>query len=399
MTIRLNKVTRDLNVGIATVVEFLQKKGHTVEANPNTKISEEQYAILVKEFSTDKNLRLESERFIQERQNKERNKASVSIEGFEKQPEKPKSEDVIKTVVPEDARPKFKPVGKIDLDKLNGRKPEKVEKEPEQKQEEPVVERPVVKPEVKKEPEKREPEVKEEEVVTPPVSVVEPTPVVVEPVVVPEPVVETKPVEVEKVVEEVKKEEPKVVVAAPVKAEEHKEEEKVETAQAEVTPVAEKAPEDDGVFKIRQPELGAKINVIGQIDLAALNQSTRPKKKSKEEKRREREEKEKIRQDQKKLMKEAIIKESVRMILNWRRADLRTVRKRLLTRRNVTVSIKRRWTLTMLQLPTLLLQDLMYRVKAAIVTVRVARPTDREITTEEITTIKIASRNRLSNRK
>ena len=58
MTIRLNKVTRDLNVGIATVVEFLQKKGHTVEANPNTKISEEQYAILVKEFSTDKNLRI-----------------------------------------------------------------------------------------------------------------------------------------------------------------------------------------------------------------------------------------------------------------------------------------------------------------------------------------------------
>ena len=298
-----------MNVGIATVVEFLQKKGYTVEANPNTKISEEQYAILVKEFSTDKNLRLESERFIQERQNKERNKASVSIEGFEKQPEKPKSEDVIKTVVPEDARPKFKPVGKIDLDKLNGRKPEKVEKEPEQKQEVPVVERPVVKPEVKKEPEKREPEVKKEEVVIPPVSVVEPTPVVVEPVVVPEPVVETKPVEVEKVVEEVKKEEPKVVETAPVKAEEHKEEKKVETAQAEVTPVAEKAPEDDGVFKIRQPELGAKINVIGQIDLAALNQSTRPKKKSKEEKRREREEKEKIRQDQKKLMKEAIIKE------------------------------------------------------------------------------------------
>ena len=49
--------------------------------------------------------------------------------------------------------------------------------------------------------------------------------------------------------------------------------------------------------------------MIGQIDLAALNQSTRPKKKSKEEKRREREEKEKIRRDQKKLMKEAIIKE------------------------------------------------------------------------------------------
>ena len=127
MTIRLNKVTRDLNVGIATVVEFLQKKGYTVEANPNTKITEEQYAMLVKEFSTDKNLRLESERFIQERQNKDRNKASVSIDGYDKkEPEKTVADDVIKTVIPEDVRPKFKPVGKIDLDKLN----RKVEKEP-----------------------------------------------------------------------------------------------------------------------------------------------------------------------------------------------------------------------------------------------------------------------------
>ena len=56
MTIRLNKVTRDLNVGITTVVEFLQKKGYTIEASPNAKITEEQYDVLVKEFSTDKNL-------------------------------------------------------------------------------------------------------------------------------------------------------------------------------------------------------------------------------------------------------------------------------------------------------------------------------------------------------
>ena len=81
-------------------------------------------------------------------------------------------------------------------------------------------------------------------------------------------------------------------------------------------PVAEEAPvekegkeEGEEIFKIHQPEFVSKINVIGQIDLAALNQSTRPKKKSKEEKRKEREEKEKIRQDQKKQMKEAIIKE------------------------------------------------------------------------------------------
>ena len=312
-----------MNVGIATVVEFLQKKGYTVEANPNTKISEEQYAILVKEFSTDKNLRLESERFIQERQNKDRNKASVSIEGFEKQPEKPKSEDVIKTVVPEDARPKFKPVGKIDLDKLNGRRTEKVEKEPEQKKE-TVEERPVAQPEVKKEP-----EVKVEEVVAPvqaePVAkqvepvkqaepVKQPEAVKPEPVKEPEPLVEKQPAEVEKVVEKVIKEEPKVEVA-PVKAEEHNSmEQPVKAVSAEIAPettveVEKETSKEEEIFKIRQPELGAKINVIGQIDLAALNQSTRPKKKSKEEKRREREEKEKIRQDQKKLMKEAIIKE------------------------------------------------------------------------------------------
>ena len=318
MTIRLNKVTRDLNVGIATVVEFLQKKGYTVEANPNTKISEEQYAVLVKEFSTDKNLRLESERFIQERQNKERNKASVSIEGFEKQQEKPKSEDVIKTVVPEDARPKFKPVGKIDLDKLNGRRTDKVEKAPEKKVE-PVVEQPVAaqpvaektvveKPAVEPEVKKEEPKVEKVEVIAPKPA---PAPAPVEqPVVASKPAVETKPVEVEKaVVEEVKKEEPKVVEAAPVKAEERKVERTAEVAATAATPTEENTSKDNEVFKIRQPELGAKINVIGQIDLAALNQSTRPKKKSKEEKRREREEKEKVRQDQKKLMKEAIIKE------------------------------------------------------------------------------------------
>ena len=291
-----------MNVGIATVVEFLQKKGHTVEANPNTNISEEQYAILVKEFSTDKNLRLESERFIQERQNKERNKASVSIEGFEKQPEKQKSEDVIKTVVPEDARPKFKPVGKIDLNKFN----RKVEKEPvseSKQQSQPQTQQPApVVTEEKKKEEAAKPvaaEVKKEEIVAPVVQT-EPVKEKVEPVVIEQP----KPAVVEeKVVEEVKKEEPKVEVMPEVTKEE-KAEPKVETPETVAT---EKQEED--VFKIRQPEFVSKINVIGQIDLAALNQSTRPKKKSKEEKRKEREEKEKQRQDQRKQMKDAIIKE------------------------------------------------------------------------------------------
>ena len=65
MSIRLNKVTRDLNVGITTVVEFLQKKGYAIEASPNTKITDEQYAELVKEFGKDKNLKKENENYKQ----------------------------------------------------------------------------------------------------------------------------------------------------------------------------------------------------------------------------------------------------------------------------------------------------------------------------------------------
>ena len=79
MTIRLNKVTKDLNVGITTVVTFCRKRIYG-RGESNTKITEEQYAALVKEFSKDKDLKIESEKIIQERQNKERNKASVSIE-------------------------------------------------------------------------------------------------------------------------------------------------------------------------------------------------------------------------------------------------------------------------------------------------------------------------------
>ncbi|WP_289741001.1 translation initiation factor IF-2, partial [uncultured Phocaeicola sp.] len=76
---------------------------------------------------------------------------------------------------------------------------------------------------------------------------------------------------------------------------------------APAAPVQEK--EEDDVFKIRPTEFKSKINVVGQIDLDALNQSTRPKKKSKEERRKEREEKDKQRQEQRKQMKDAIIKE------------------------------------------------------------------------------------------
>ena len=277
MTIRLNKVTRDLNVGITTVVEFLQKKGYTIEASPNAKITEEQYAVLVKEFSTDKNLKIESEKFSQERQNKDRNKASISIEGFESKKEK---EEVVKTVIPEEARPKLKQVGKIDLDNLNKKTAPKVV-EPVAK----VIEQtPKAEPVVEKVVERKETPQPEKET---------PKPVVVEekkPEPAPAPVLEEKK---EPKIEKTEEKTPQV--------------KEMEKETPEAAPVQEK--EEDDVFKIRPTEFKSKINVVGQIDLDALNQSTRPKKKSKEEKRKEREEKDKQRQEQRKQMKDAIIKE------------------------------------------------------------------------------------------
>ena len=286
MTIRLNKVTRDLNVGITTAVEFLQKKGFTVEPNPNTKITDEQYQMLVKEFSTDKDLKMKSERFIQERQSKDRNKGTVSIDGFgQDEREKSKPEE-IKTVVPEDVRPKFKQVGKIDLDKVGHKT---VEEKPAVEEQKPVEVKEEAKETVEAQPapvtEAPKEEPVKETVDVQPAAAAEPEPI--QPVAKPEP--------------EAKKEEPAHEAAA--------EEEPAAPQQPESKDDEPAAEEKDGIFKIRQPEFVSKINVIGQIDLAALNQSTRPKKKSKEEKRREREEKEKQRQDQKKQMKEAIIKE------------------------------------------------------------------------------------------
>jgi hypothetical protein len=145
----------------------------------------------VKEFSTDKDLKKKTERFIQERQNKDRNKSSVAIDGFEK-PAQEKVEEPIKATVAEDLRPKFKPVGKIDSDNLGKKPAPKAEVVEEPKKEEtpaPVVveEKPASVEEPKKEEkpvEKPAPVVVKEEVKEEPKSVA--------------PKVESKPVETKK---------------------------------------------------------------------------------------------------------------------------------------------------------------------------------------------------------
>ncbi len=59
---RLSKAAREFNVGISTIVEFLHKKGFNIDSNPNTKVAPELYNLLVREYSSDLNVKKESEK-------------------------------------------------------------------------------------------------------------------------------------------------------------------------------------------------------------------------------------------------------------------------------------------------------------------------------------------------
>ncbi len=247
MSIRLNKATKECNVGLQTAVEFLQKKGFTeVEANPNSRITEEQYELLLKEFSPDKGLRKEATEMQQQRQSsKEKEKAAR------------REEVMAETTKVNVSGPKV--VGKIDLNAPKSQPETKPQPKAEAK---PVVEpQPVV--EVVEEAKER-PAEKEETVVD------------VQPEAMPEPAPQSVETEAEA-------EEP----VAEVEPEPTPKPERQKKAKPAIGDVSE-----DGVFRLNKENVAAPtLTVKGHIDLSAMNQSTRPKKKSKEEKRKEREEK------------------------------------------------------------------------------------------------------------
>lgn len=261
-------------MGVSTLVEFLHKKGFAdITEDLNQKLTDEQYNLLVAEYSQDKSIREEANRFLQDRISR---KAAPEEPVQEEKPAKParKEPEMIETVIPEEPVIKFKTVGKIDL--------EAPKAEP---KEEPKAE-PKAEPAPKKEPAKPQPK--------------------------PQPAEPEK--EAEKPAEPVKKEQE-------VKAE-PKPEPKVETTgQEPVKPEAKPEPEPEveapkqeatkeEVFKLSTPQNGGlNIKTVGKIDLAAINQSTRPKKKSKEEKKKEREAKEQQRQQQRQQFKESLMKE------------------------------------------------------------------------------------------
>ena len=125
---RLSKAAHEFNVGISTIVEFLHRKGFDLDPNPNTKLPHEAYILLLKEYSSDLNVKKESEKLILK--DLHRKKESVSIDDV---PESSKNEDqerddeilikdtsITKKTVDiktEIKKPDIKLVGKIDLDK------------------------------------------------------------------------------------------------------------------------------------------------------------------------------------------------------------------------------------------------------------------------------------------
>ena len=52
--VRLSKVAKEFNVGISTIVDYLDEQGIKIDGKPNTKIEPEVYTVLLDEFEGEK---------------------------------------------------------------------------------------------------------------------------------------------------------------------------------------------------------------------------------------------------------------------------------------------------------------------------------------------------------
>ena len=256
MPVRLNKALKELNVGINTVAEFLQKKGKALEdASPNAKLTDEQYDLLMGAFGADKNKHDEIQQNIKQRKEREQKERDERRE--KERREKEKSKEVFRTA--NEPKQQFKVVGNInDVMPKKPAEPAKTEADVpvtpavEVKPEPPVVETPA--------PTKPEPQ--------PEVAVAVETPV--------------------------KQEETPAVAPEPAKTEEEAPATEVKK-EAEAKPAKNKVVgtvSEDGIFRMETPNPGVQFKQVGFIDLSNINSKTRPDKKTKAERRKEREEKE-----------------------------------------------------------------------------------------------------------
>ena len=273
MSIRLNKALRELNIGLQTAVEFLEKKSELgeVKAEPSFKLNDEQYAALVKAFQQDAAVRTEAEKLFKKPKEKKRAQEAKKEEG--------NKEELFGAT----SRQQYTPLGKIDLGNVGKKSAAPKSAAPDtEKKDEAKAAAVSPAPAVAKEEQKKAP--KEEPKAVPEAKVEKHEPEVkskpaVENAVKAEPVKPTEsvaqPVEAEKTARRAKK--PAAVKVAEVTSEKNSDQ-KNETE----------------IFQLKSERKIAntpKVNILGKIDLDSLNQSTRPKKRSKEEKRKDREEK------------------------------------------------------------------------------------------------------------
>ena len=273
MSIRLNKALRELNIGLQTAVEFLEKKSELgeVKAEPSFKLNDEQYAALVKAFQQDAAVRTEAEKLFKKPKEKKRAQEAKKEEG--------NKEELFGAT----SRQQYTPLGKIDLGNVGKKSAAPKSAAPDtEKKDEAKAAAVSPAPAVAKEEQKKAP--KEEPKAAPEAKVEKHEPEVkskpaAENAVKAEPVKSTEsvaqPVEAEKTARRAKK--PAAVKVAEVTSEKNSDQ-KNETE----------------IFQLKSERKIAntpKVNILGKIDLDSLNQSTRPKKRSKEEKRKDREEK------------------------------------------------------------------------------------------------------------
>ncbi|MBF1461235.1 translation initiation factor IF-2 [Prevotella pallens] len=264
MSIRLNKAIRELNIGLQTAVEFLEKRPELgeVKGDQNFKLSDEQFKALEKEFKPDQVVKNDAAKIFQKKQ-KDKVRTKKAFE--------PKKETVTKQELP-----KIKTLGKIDLEQLN----------------KPTAKVPVASKE--KKDRKNDAGINKQQTTAGKKTESNASK-------------EEKVVEVKAAVQE-KFEEIRTPATAKESSEKAENTQKADISTSETLkkePMVEKeknekkiekeiTAEDNGIFQtsnekkmLNQP----KVNILGKIDLSSINQSTRPKKKTKEERRKEREDK------------------------------------------------------------------------------------------------------------
>ncbi len=147
MAVRLSKVAREFNVGLSTIVDFLQDKGIKISSDPNAKLTEEQYALVAKEFSTDSEAKKESIKV--DLKTSRQKKEAVTIDTLTNSQEEEEENKFISIKDEVKIENKIKVIDRIDLNRVN--KPRQEEKA-EEKKESKTVEQPRVKEVIRQTP-------------------------------------------------------------------------------------------------------------------------------------------------------------------------------------------------------------------------------------------------------